>query len=169
MEEMVQRIGAVSRLTGLRYWSTTHQQWQTLIVEASALTGPQGNRRNDFTPEELTSGSTLFFEQQDNLAGKADYEMKVSFPSPSRIVVSVENITAMRYLLITLFHPHELQTFSIFDHECGDVWRYYSVVRSGKGASGLTTGKEASSINRGVAFYRHFAGIPADVEPPVAR
>jgi hypothetical protein len=26
---------------GMRYWSTTHQQWQTLIVSAHALTGPQ--------------------------------------------------------------------------------------------------------------------------------
>ena len=33
-------------------------------------------------------------------------------------------------------------------------------------------GKEpvpASSINRAVAFYRHFVGIPTDQEPPAAR
>ena len=26
-------IGAISELAGVRYWSTTHKQWQTLIVE----------------------------------------------------------------------------------------------------------------------------------------
>ena len=127
------------------------------------------NRRTDFTPDELSAGGTLFYEQVDNLAGEAVYEMKVSVASPSRIVVNVENVTTMRYLFITLFHPHELQTISFLDHESGDVWRYYSVVRSGKDASGLTTGKEASSINRAVAFYRYFAGIPIDLEPPGAR
>jgi len=28
VEELLQRIGAVSRMTGMRYWSTTHQRWQ---------------------------------------------------------------------------------------------------------------------------------------------
>ena len=40
-EGLLRHIGAVSELAGMRYWSTTHQQWQTLIVNAHALTGPQ--------------------------------------------------------------------------------------------------------------------------------
>ena len=37
----------------MRYWSTTHRQWQTLITDAWALTGPQG-----VDPKTLLLGKT---------------------------------------------------------------------------------------------------------------
>ena len=49
-EGLLRHIGAASELGGMRYWSTTHKQWQTLIVTAHALTGLQpAQRREDFT------------------------------------------------------------------------------------------------------------------------
>ena len=55
----------------MRYWSTTHKQWKTLIVDAHALTGLQTHqRRDDFTPDEMKEGKILYFEQVDNLSGK---------------------------------------------------------------------------------------------------
>jgi hypothetical protein len=42
-------------------------------------------------------------------------------------------------------------------------------MRTGKNASKLINGHEASSINRAVAFYRYLAGIPTNLEPPAAR
>ena len=36
MERLLRHIGAISELTGMRYWSTTHKQWQALIVDAYA-------------------------------------------------------------------------------------------------------------------------------------
>ena len=168
-DALLRRIGAISHLAGMRYWSTTHQRWQTLITEAHAVTGPQGSRRQDFSPNEMKEGAILHFEQTDNLAGKAVYRLRVAEASPNRIVFDVENVTTMRYLLLTLFHPGELQTIYFLDREAPDIWRYYGVVRSGRNASGLTTGKESSSINRAVAFFRHLAQIPDDLEPPAAK
>jgi hypothetical protein len=50
-EGLLRRVGAISQLTGVRYWSTTHKRWRTLIVDAYALTAlPGGQRRKDFTP-----------------------------------------------------------------------------------------------------------------------
>jgi hypothetical protein len=170
VEELLQRIGAISEMAGMRYWSTTHQRWQTLIEEAHAVTGPASARpRSDFSPGELKAGTVVFFEQLDNLAGKAIYRMHISEASENRIVVDVENVTTMKYLMLTLFHPGDLQTVYFLDRDAPDVWRYYSVVRTGKNASGLTTGRQASSINRAVAFFRHLAGLPGDLEPPAAR
>jgi len=168
-EGLLRRIGAISHLAGMRYWSTTHQRWQTLITEAHAMAGPQGSRRQDFSPNEMKEGATLHFEQTDNLAGKAVYRLHVAEASPNRIVFDVENVTTMRYLLLTLFHPGELQTIYFLDREAPDIWRYYGVVRSGRNASGLTAGKESSSINRAVAFFRHLAQFPDDLEPPAAK
>jgi hypothetical protein len=75
----------------------------------------------------------------------------------------------MHYLFITLFNPGEMQSIYFLDRESENVWRYYSIVRTGKNANGLIAGNESSSVNRAVAFYRHLVGIPATQEPPGAR
>jgi uncharacterized protein DUF6675 len=77
-EGLLRHIGAISELAGVRYWSTTHKRWQTLIVHAYALTDSQsGQRREDFTPDEMKEGKVLYFEQVDNLSGKAIYRMHI--------------------------------------------------------------------------------------------
>jgi hypothetical protein len=168
--ELLRRIGAISELTGVRYWSTTHQRWQTLIVEAHALSGPAADgRRKDFSPDEIVEGKTLYFHQQDNLSGKAVYRMWILSASADRIALSTENVTAMRYFMVTLFDPGEMQSVYFLDRESPEVWRYYSIARTGPKSSSLTAGHAASSINRAVAYYRRLVGIPTDKEPPAAR
>ena len=169
-EGLLRQIGAISELTGMRYWSTTHKQWQTLIVEAHALTGFEpGQRREDFTPDEMKEGKVLYFEQVDNLSGKAIYRMHIAEASADRLVFDVENVSTMRYLLVTLLHPGEMQSIYFLDRESENVWRYYSMVRTGQNANRLIAGNESSAVNRAVAFYRHMIGIPTSQEPPAAR
>ena len=169
-EGLLRHIGAISELKGMRYWSTTHKQWQTLIVDAYASTGSQpAQRRADFTPDEMKEGELLYFEQADNLSGKAHFRMRMTRVSADRIVFDVENVSVMRYLFVTLFHPGEMQSVYFLDRESDNVWRFYSMARTGRAASRLATGHESSSINRAVAFYRFLVGIPADQEPPAAR
>jgi hypothetical protein len=166
---LLRRIGAISELTGIRYWSTTHKRWQTLVVDAYALTTSQsGQRREDFKPNEIKEGSVLYFEQVDNLSGKAMYRMYIAKASADRIVVDVENVSTVRYLFIPIFHPGETQSIFFLDRETDNVWRYYSIVRTGKSANRLIAGNGSSAANRAVAFYRHLAGIPTDQEPPAA-
>jgi hypothetical protein len=169
-EGLLRRIGAISDLTGMRYWSTTHKRWQTLVVDAYALTGLRPDqRRGNFTPDEMKENSVLYFEQADNLSGKAVYRMHIAQASADRVVVDIENVTTMRYLFIPIFHPGETQSICFLDRESDSVWRYYSIVRTGKGASRLISGNESSAVNRAVAFYRYLVGIPTDQEPPAAR
>jgi hypothetical protein len=169
-DSLLRHIGAISELAGTRYWSTTHKRWQTLIPKAYALSGPAGDQpRKDFSPDEMAEGQTLYFHQEDNLSGKAVYQMRILKVSPDRLVVSTENVSTLRYLLIPLFQPGEIQSVYFLERESPDVWRYYSIARTGKNASSLTAGHEASSINRAVAYYRQMAGIPTDSEPPAAR
>jgi uncharacterized protein DUF6675 len=170
VEGLLRHIGAPSNLAGMRYWSTTHKQWQTLIVTAHALTGtPPTQHREDFTLDEMNAGKILYLEQIDNLSGKATYRMHIVEASPDRLVFDVENVSVMRYFFVTLFHPGEMQSIYFLDRESDDVWRYYSIARTGRNASRLAAGHESSSINRAVAFYRSLVGIPTDQEPPAAR
>jgi hypothetical protein len=167
---LLRRIGAISGFAGMRYWSTTHQQWRVLIPDAYAVTGLQsGQRRLDFAPEEMKRGNPLYFEQADNLTGKGLYRMHIGEGSADRIVFDVENISTMRYLFLPVLPPGEMQSIYFLDRESENVWRYYSIARTGVNASGLVTANESSAINRAVAFYRHLAGIPGDQEPPAAR
>src|ERR1035437_1594185 len=169
-EGLLRNIGEISELAGMRYWSTTHKQWQTLIVDAYALTGLQsGQRREDFTLDEMKEVKVLYFEQVDNLSGKAIYRMHIVEASASRLVFDVENVSTMRYFFIPIHHPGRLQSMYFLDRESDSVWRYYSIVRTGKNANGLIAGNESSSVNRAVAFYRHLVGIPTTQEPPGAR
>jgi hypothetical protein len=169
-EGLLRHIGAISELAGMRYWSTTHKQWQTLIVEAHALTGFEpGQRREDFAPEEMQEGKVLYFEQVDNLSGKAIYRMHIAEASADRLVFDVENVSTLRYLFLTLLHPGEIQSIYFLDRESENVWRYYSMVRTGQNANRLIGGNESSAVNRAVAFYRWLVGIPTNQEPPAAR
>lgn len=169
-EGLLRHMGAITELAGVRYWSTKNKQWQTLIVDAYALTGPQtGQRRANFAPEEMKKGKIFYFEQVDNLSGKVTYRMQVVEASAGRVVVEVENVSTVHYLFLTLFHPGELQSVYFLDRESENVWRYYSIVRIGVHANRIVSGNESSAVNRAVAFYRHFVGIPTDQEPPAAR
>jgi hypothetical protein len=62
-----------------------------------------------------------------------------------------------------------MQSVHFIERESPDIWRYYSIARTGKDASSLTAGHEASSINRAVAFFRYIADMPTDKEPPAMR
>ncbi len=78
--------------------------------------------------------------------------MRIRSASPDRLVFDTENIGAVRYLLMPIFHPGDMQTITFLDREAQDVWRYCSILRTGKNASLLTAGYEAPSINRAVAL-----------------
>jgi hypothetical protein len=170
VEGVRRRLGAISELKGTRYWSTTHKQWQTLIDDAYATTGPPAyQHRKDFSPNEIMEGVSLYFRQADNLSGTATYRLRILSASADRLVFSIENITTMRYFLVPLFHPGEMQSVHFIERESPDIWRYYGIARTGKDASSLTAGHEASSINRAVAFFRYIAGMPTDKEPPAMR
>jgi hypothetical protein len=167
---MLRHVGAISELTGIRYWSTGHKEWRTLIVDAYALTDSQsGLRRGDFKPDEMKKAGVLYLEQVDNLSGKAIYRMHIAEASANRLVFAIENVGTVHYHFIPVFHPGEMQSIYFLNRESDSVWRYYSIMRTGKNANQLIAGNGSSLVNRAVAFYRHFAGIPTDQEPPAAR
>jgi hypothetical protein len=95
--------------------------------------------------------------------------MQIVEVSADRLVFNVENVSTMRYFFLPVLLAGEMQSIYFLDRESENVWRYYSIVRTGKNANTLIAGNESSSVNRAVAFYRYIVGIPTDQEPPVAR
>jgi|tagenome__1003787_1003787.scaffolds.fasta_scaffold20791501_1 hypothetical protein len=170
VENLLERFGAVSALTTIRYWSVSDQRWQNLITSASALAGPDAaSRRSDFSVAEMRSGTDLYFAQHDNRStGDVVYRLRVREVTPDRLVAETENASTVRYLLLPLAGPGDLQSLYFFERRSPDEWGYYSLARTGAGASSLTTGHEASYVNRAVALFRYLAGLPTDQGPPAA-
>src|SRR3954453_3743244 len=88
VENLLERFGAVSALTTIRYWSVSDQRWQNLITSASALAGPDAaSRRSDFSVAEMRSGTDLYFAQHDNRStGDVVYRLRVREVTPDRLV-----------------------------------------------------------------------------------
>ena len=170
MDALRRKIGAISQMSGMLYWSTSHQRWQPLIASARALAGPAGDKpRQDFTLDELVVGRSLYLEEEDDLLGKAAYRLRIVNLSGSRLVFAMENSSAIRAMGIPLFQPGEVQAIYFLERGPNQIWRYYGIARTSGQATMLMRGHEASLINRAVAFYRYLAGIPLDREPPAAR
>ena len=131
-----------------------------LPIEAATFIGSSPIRR-------FTEGWERRLSSADHRKGI--YRMHIVEASASRLVFDVENVSTMRYYLILILHPDELQSMYFLDRESDNVWRYYSIVRTGKNANGLIAGNDSSSVNRAVAFYRYLVGVPTTQEPPGAR
>ena len=168
-DELLARFAAVSSARGIRYWSVGDKDWETLVTDAAALAGPDTNlRRADFSVSELGSGKVLYFSQQDNRSSEpVIYGFNVLERSPTRLVIAVENYTPVNMWLMTLFPAHELQSLYILDNQGSGNWGVFSVIRAGAGASYLSMGHDASYVSRAIAYYRHFAAIQTDMNPPV--
>ena len=162
---LLARLGAVSRMQGVRYWSASRQRWSDLITRASARDGPRGAARADFSAAEMKPGQDLYFAQGDTgSTGQVEYRMRIVKAEKDRIVVEVDNTTPLKFI-VTLFEPGELRTAYFLTRGAGDVWNFY-MLTAVDGAK--AEGHKASIVNRAAALYRHVAGQQTDREPPLA-
>jgi len=168
-DDLLARFGAQSAWRGMEYWSVTAGRRDTLIADAAALdSSNRQQRRADFTILELKSGADLYFMQEYNRSsGAVTYRMRVRAIDPDRLVVTIENTSAVSFLVFTLFDPGDLQSAYIFVKRAPAVWGYYSLSRAREGAA-MIGNHAASYRNRATAIYRYLAGIPGDWKRPLA-
>ncbi|HMO47989.1 MAG TPA: hypothetical protein PKB14_18410 [Rubrivivax sp.] len=171
IDELLNRIGAISARTKVHYWSTTEKTWILGITEAFALSGPDvALRRADFSAAQFAKGQTLYCALSDNRSsGKTVYRDRVLALDREQLHIAHDNYAPMKMMLLTLFEPGGLQTTYFIARRAPGVWSFYSLTRARVASSVLPLGPEASYINRAVAFFRLVAGIPSDQEPPAAR
>jgi len=167
IEDIAARVGAVSATSGLLYWSTTDGNWRVLISEAEALRGRStGAVRADFAAREVLGDRTLYFRQKDTRStGWNLYSLRGRRLGPERLAVEVVNLSAIRFLLITLAEARSLVSLHFVERLGPGLWGYYglSAVRDGAGE-----GFDKSLVNRAAAFYRFLTGRPGDAGPPLA-
>ena len=154
----------------MRYCSLTDNDWRPLIFEAWAFSGPvPPSRRPDFLPAEMPPGRELYYLENDNRSGKIVQRMTVRERSPARTVIAIENLTPVRFLLVTLFEPGALQTVVFSELIAPGLWGVSLMTQTTGRVSAPAGGHEASYSNRAMAIYRHRAGLPSDGDPPAAQ
>jgi len=168
VEGLLTRVGAISRLPEMKYWSVTDGGWEQLVTAATALSSPDPDDvRGDFTAADLTPGATVHFAQEDNRSsGQVVYRLRIVEATAERLVLASENVTDVRYLLLTIADPGALQAFHVMEKTGEGVWSYRLVSRTGLGASSLVTGRAESLLNRAEALFDFMAdrldeGTPA--------
>jgi hypothetical protein len=169
-DDLLARFGAVSTLSGVRYWSVSDASWRTLIERAAALARPDDAlTRADFAVAEMRSGNLLYFSQRDNRTSQdVQYRMRVKTLSPDRLSVEIENASAVRLYVLPLYRPGALQSWFFIDRLAPDLWGFYALARSVDTPRLMPGDARRSSANRALAFYRHFIGEQTDRDPPLA-
>ena len=176
-EQIAARLGAISQTNGLPYWSVTDGEWRTLVSDAFALDSsvsdaarPSAARpnaaRTDFTGQEMLSGQTLFFAQNDTRSwGLNLYSIRSIEASADRLVFESDNISPIKLGPVMLFESGDVRSVLFLDRLDDTTWAYFSlaVIRHSAIAA-----REKSLINRQTAFYRFLVGQAPDKEPPLA-
>lgn len=169
MTAIVKKIGQLSALKQVRYWSVTDKKWGPLVLDGGALLGPNPDqRRNDFEAPELVQDANLFYWENDPRFGKAVYNLRVLDKTPDAVVVGTQNVTSLRRFLFTLFKPGALQSILMIQRVSPGVVRVDILNRTTDGISSLARGHEDSYANRENALFRYLAGAKTDAEPPIA-
>ena len=166
---MLGRLGAISQLRAAWYWSTTDQAWRPLVSAAYAIEAANAPKpRPDYSSEDLGSGTSLFYSVADSRSDTTvNYSMQLTSGPAGHIVVDTTNIGPVRRWGITLYRPESVRTLYFLNELSPGVWSYYSITRAVP-ATFLASGHEKSIINRAVALFRHYMGLPATSEPPLA-
>jgi len=168
-DAMLARIGAVSSLRDVRYWSITDKQWNPMFVRATALDGPDPKKaRVDFSTSEMRAGSDVYFLAADNRSrDEAVSRLHVREADSGHIIIETANVTPLRWMFLSFAAPGNIQTWYFLDREAGGSWRFYSLTRVLYGSPFFVRFVSGESyVNRALAMYRHLAGIPTDRDPP---
>jgi hypothetical protein len=157
--ELLVRLGSISKMRGLQYYSVTESAWRVLIKDASALSDADPKHsRTDFTAEEVASGANLFFVEEDNRSSHpVVYRMRATHADAGRIVIETENISPVKSFFVTLFPPGSLRAAYILTRLKSADWGLYVVSASSEDASSLVTLAKSSYENRAQALFQFVA------------
>lgn len=170
LDALMARLGALQSYPSIRYWSTSRKQWRALVLSASVVAGAGGpNIKASLDPNDFALGKDNFYAETSEESGRTDYRLHVLARRGDGVALASENVTPVTVLGLTIFAPLAVQSVMFLDKLGPDLWGFYSIIRTASGASRLASDREASFLNRQAALFRYLAGVPTDLEPPVAR
>lgn len=164
---MLARLGMVSALKGMAYWSYTDRKRQLLVRESFAVDHPGALKpRADFSAAELRSGAVLHFAQSDNRsAALMPYSLQLLSAGPERLVLRVENLVDLRYMGFKVMGAHDMQWLLALEPLANGQWGYRSLLGVCHLGWGGAEQHRLSNLARSVAMFDHLTGRQTDIEP----
>jgi hypothetical protein len=166
-DQLLAKLAAVSAYPSVKYWSATRQAWRPLAAQAVVLATADGTTtRSDPSSEELSPGREFHYSEHGDLS-VTTHKFRVVERSTDHLMVTTENTTPIRLLVVTVFEPGALQLATFIDKAGPDLWTLYEITRVGAASSAMAADYASSYVNRLDAFRRYLADIPTDRDPPL--
>ena len=164
------RLGAVSRQLDVRYWDVGGLDWSPLLVDASALSGPDPQqRRPDFTPEEMHAGARLYTVYDDDQSpGPVVIEIEIREAGPDGFLTVARNVTDLRLMGMSIAAPGDLAAMTWVRRAGPDSFEYHALPAMALNRLAAALTSDSAHVNRAVASYRYLAGMRTDRDPPAA-
>jgi hypothetical protein len=169
-DELIKRFGAISKLPGVLYWSTTDQAWRPMVSAAMAVdSAGSAEARADYSIDELAAGISHYYRVTDTRTyDSINYRLRMWASPAGQILVETANVDSIKKWGITLYKADGLHTLYYLNERSAGRWSYYSITRAVP-ATFLAKGHDKSYVNRAIALFRHYMGMPVTGEPPAAR
>ncbi|MGH7074040.1 MAG: DUF6675 family protein [Stellaceae bacterium] len=156
LQAILARLGEISAMTGIRYWSITDGKYERLFEHAAAVTGPDGkHRRPNFTAAEIERGTSLYFAETDNRSGSdVVYRLRFRRIGPTNVVISIDNVSSVNWFGIPLLGPGDIRMV-YFLQRAGRDWGFYALSLAGADFPLFSLFiRSQSYVNRAMALYR---------------
>jgi hypothetical protein len=168
LDQLLQRLTAISSFPSVKYWSATRSQWRPLTSEAGMLAKPQGTAAvADPAAADLAAGRDLYYFETGEIGGRTVYRLRIVEHTPDRAVIASENVSAVNVVIVTAFEPGALQLATYIERAGPDLWRLYQITRVGAASNSMVGNYASSYANRLEAIRRYLAGQQTDGAPPL--
>jgi hypothetical protein len=164
--DMLLRMGAVSSMKGMTYWSFSDRRRQLLVRESFAVEGPTSTKpRADFTLAELRSGALLHYLQSDNrTSALVPYSLKVLLSGNDGFTLRIENLADVRFMGVTFVPARAMQWVVTIERLGPERWGYRSLLGVQQLGFGSAEKYRLSNLSRSVAIFDLLSGRQTEIE-----
>jgi hypothetical protein len=161
------RLGAVSAMKGMTYWSFSDRKRQLLVRDSFAVDGPTSTKpRADFTLAELRSGAVLHYLQSDNRTSTlVPYSLQVLHSGNDSFTLRVENLGDVRFMGVTFVPARSMQWLLTVERLGPERWGYRSLQGVQQLGFGAAEKYRLSNLSRSVAMFDLLSGRQTEIEP----
>jgi hypothetical protein len=148
-------LRSVSSMKGIEYYSASRRRKRTLFAESYAIDDPVKRQRlPDPLVDEIPPSATIYIFQEDLTFGKNVYRSDYHYDvEEGALALRNENLTPMRYLLMTMVQPAQSLTWIVLIPYEGNLLFYGLACARTASLFGLEKSKEDSFYNRLKAIY----------------
>jgi hypothetical protein len=158
-QQILARIGAISKQQDITYWSSTKNKWRSLISRSVALKdSSREHQRQDFSPQEFKLAHDFYYWQEHNTpAVDILYAMNFSEISNDKIAFNLTNMNKIHWLSLPVISKQRYQQAFLIQRNHQENWEYRHLLRVYSPLAKLVVGNKESLIHREKAIHRYMA------------